>query len=392
MYPNNMFLTHGIFIHNQIRHIAQAGCTIKVIAPVPYSPKVLWNNDKWKNYGNIPLSDTMDGIEVAYPRYINIPGKWSHLLSTYSMCSPIKINIDQVIRKFKPHIIHAHTATPDGYLGLTIKMKYNLPLVCSLRGSDIHTYPYNDSVTYRLTRKVILNADQILSVSDALRISAEQIAKPKNPIKVVYNGCELPPLANFQIKRGEIRSQLGIGENDVAIIFVGDIDKVKGIFELMEAFKLLKSKYPHLHLILLGDGPDRQPVLNMISSGIDNANVHLIGKIPHDDVYHWLRASDLFVLPTYNEGLPNALLEAMACGLPVIATNVGGIPEVVRHGQNGILIEARNVNTLYQSIEKMLADPEIARNMGSSANRLIQQNFSWLNNAGKMMEIYKELI
>jgi len=372
--------------------MAQTGYEIKVIAPVPYSPKVLWMKDKWKHYGNIPMSDVMDGIEVSYPRYINIPGKWSLIFSTFSMFLLIKSNIDSIVRKFRPQIIHAHTATPDGYLGLNLKLKYNLPLVCSLRGSDIHTYPYTNKLVYRLTSRVISHADQILSVSNALRLSAEKIDKPKRQIEVIYNGCEIPDSVKNDGGRGELRTQLGISESDFAILFVGSIERDKGIYELINSFISLSAKYTHLHLILVGDGPDRQAVQNILTSGGTNRNVHVLGKRSHQEVFQWLKASDLFVLPTYNEGLPNALLEAMACGLPVIATKVGGIPEVVKDGENGILIEAKDVNVLYQAINKILTNTDAAKKMGKTAHALIEQEFSWQNNVQKMIKIYNKLI
>jgi glycosyltransferase involved in cell wall biosynthesis len=392
MYPNKSNPTQGIFIHNQIKHMLKVGCEVKVISPVPVSPKLLWFKEKWKNYGNIPFYDVVDTVNVYYPRYINIPGKWSHIISTYGTCCMINSNIDAIIREYKPQLLHAHTATPDGYYGLKLKHKYNLPLVCSLRGSDIHTYPFQNKLTKILTRKVILKADQVVSVSDALKNAAERIAQPKREIRVVYNGCEITELARADDRNEDIRKQLGIKVKDIAMIFVGDIDRVKGIYELINAFMLLKGKYSNLHLILLGNGPDLQTVRNMTLLNSSTRAIHFMDTRPHDEVFQCLKAADLFVLPTYNEGLPNALLEAMACGLPIIATKVGGIPEVVRNGINGILIEPMNSGALYHAMDFVLSNNDIAEMMARKGKMLVEREFTWQNTAERIITIYDNLL
>lgn len=390
IYPNKMYPYYGCFIHNQTKYILKAGCQVRVISPSPYAPKILWFRPKWESYGFSGAYDKIDKVPVYYPRYILPPGKWGHSLSCFTMYCGIYKFIHSLIKEFKPNILHAHTATADGYVGLILKRKYDLPLICSLRGSDINLYPYRDKLTMLLTKKVISEADQIVSVSHAIKTAAEVIAKPKRSIKVVYNGCDFKLFSYSEEKRTLIRNKLGISRNAKIIIFVGKITKNKGIFDLITAFKKLSSKYTRLHLIIVGYGPEYDALEKLLSFNNFNKKVHLVGRQPQRIIHNYLSAADVFVLPSYDEGLPNALLEAMSCGLPVIATKVGGIPEAIEDRKSGILINSKDVESISKAIENILKDEESTKRMGINGKQIVEQKFSWVQNTEKMINIYEE--
>ncbi len=391
MYPNKIKPNYGNFIHNQVKHLTTLGCDIRVICPVPYAPSFLKVKAKWRYYGEIPSFDVIDNIPIYYPRYITPPGHWFHGLAGYSMYKCIKNKVDSILHDFTPHIIHTHTATPDGYTGLLLKKRYKIPMVCSLRGSDINLYPFRDKLTMFITKKVLSNADQIISVSHALEKTAEEIVMPLKQIRVLHNGCDFINNSFKEDDRVKIRKNIGISDNESVIIFVGALMRDKGVYELINAFTKISAKHPAVQLIILGEGPENNSLNKIISNNRLNNKIHLIGSHPHDEVYLWLKASDLFVLPTYNEGLPNALLEAMACGLPVIASKVGGIPEVVKDGENGILIAAKNAGALYQALDQMLLNVNLSKGMGKKGKELIENEFTWESNAKKMTDLYESL-
>jgi glycosyltransferase involved in cell wall biosynthesis len=245
-----------------------------------------------------------------------------------------------------------------------------------------------------MTKKVLLNADQIISVSHALKTAAEGIATGlSGKIKVVYNGCDLDNFTYNKKERQRRRAELGISEQGRAIIFIGNLIKTKGIYDLIAAFIKLSSTHHNLNLIIIGNGPEYSTIKNIISSSNHSEKkIHLLGNKPHNEVSHWLSASDIFVLPTYYEGLPNAVLEAMACGLPVIATKVGGIPEVIEEGRNGILIDKKDVESLIRAIVYLLKNQALAKNMGTQGRKMFESRFSWQKNAQKVIEIYKEVL
>jgi teichuronic acid biosynthesis glycosyltransferase TuaC len=392
MYPHSMCPIAGIFIHNQLRHLVKVGCLVKVVCPVPYAPKILWWSRKWKSYGLIPQSVTMAGIPVYYPRYLRLPGRRFHGFSCYTLYHGINKLVGSIITEFRPHILYAYTATPDGYSGLMLKDKYNIPFVCSFRGSDINVYPNYDRLTFYLTRKVISGADQITTVSNTLKVVAETMEKPKKEIQVVYNGCDLEIFAYNEEGRLQIRKQLGISLKEKVVIFVGHLLEDKGIFELMSAFIKLSVKYSDLHLILVGDGPEYDTLNEMIYSNHLNKNVHLVKSKPYVEIPKWLSAADIFVLPTYSEGLPNVVPEAMACGLPVVATRVGGIPEAVVDGRTGILIDAKNIGQLQQAMKKMITDKEFRLAAGQNGLAYVRKMFDAEQNAEKLAKVLWSLV
>jgi teichuronic acid biosynthesis glycosyltransferase TuaC len=392
MYPNKTTPDNGVFIHNQIRHIVKAGCDVRVVAPIPYSPRVLWFKPKWKSYGEVPQFDNIDGIPVSYPRYFNLPGTWFRRMSYWSIYLGLSKRTDELIKSFKPQIIHAHTATPSGYVGLMLSRKYRIPLVCSLRGSDINVYPHYDKVTMHCTKQVLLTADRIVSVSKALKSAAEKIVSPRREIKVIYNGCNLKEFT-FSLKdRLAYREKINISTQEKAVIFVGELKINKGIFELINVLKNLISNYPLLHAIIVGDGPEHSVIKNEVYSGKLNNKIHLVGNQRHSEVYSWLSAADIFVLPTHYEGLPNAVLEAMACNLPVISTDVGGVPEIIDDGKNGILIRARDEDALSRAIEFLINNEETSKRMGILGREKIEYEFSWERSAQKMIDTYNEVV
>jgi glycosyltransferase involved in cell wall biosynthesis len=244
----------------------------------------------------------------------------------------------------------------------------------------------------QLTKKVISETDQIVSVSNALKTEAEKIVKHRNRISVVYNGCDVDTFVYSDVDRISIRRKIGISTNDKVIIFVGRILRSKGVYELINAFKALTDSYADLHLILIGNGPESATINAMaFSNGLRN-KVHMTGSMPHSEISHWLSAADIFVLPSHNEGLPNVVLEAMACSLPVIATRVGGIPEAIEDGQSGVLIREKDPDSLIQAIHHLLSDEDLARKMGINGRRAVEQKFSWQKNAEEMLRIYREVI
>ncbi|MCP4367659.1 MAG: glycosyltransferase family 4 protein [Deltaproteobacteria bacterium] len=387
MYPKKRYnYNNARFIHNQAKHVSKSGCEVKVISPLVYSPKIFNFSSKWKAMHLSPSDYAVEGINVSYPGFFRLPGAWFHALSCYTIYWGAGLKLRKIIRVFRPDIIHAHTATTDGYVGLLLKKKYNIPLVCSLRGSDINIYPYRDRLTMCLTKKVISEADQVTSVSHALKAAAESIAKPKKPIKVIYNGCDLNTFKFNQEVRTEYRARLKILMNEKVIIFVGGIQKTKGIFELIHAFMKVILQYPDLNLILIGEGEEFATIKNTISSNNLDKKIRLVGRQPHIEIVKWLNAADIFVLPTYNEGLPNVILEAMACGLPVIAARVGGIPEVVTEN-TGILISPKSSEILAKGINDMLT-----RKWDRNVIRKHIEKFTWERNANKIVQIYENVL
>jgi teichuronic acid biosynthesis glycosyltransferase TuaC len=392
MYPRVDNPTAGIFIHQQVRYLERAGCSVVVVAPIPYVPAFLPRKEQFEGYRKTPQQAEIDGVRVLYPRYLRPPGAPFHAPSSYTMYWGIRRAVGRFIPEFRPQILHAHTATPDGYVGLLLKQRYGLPLVVSLRGSDVNIYPHRDRWTFRLASRVIERADKVTAVSYALRSAAERIARPQQDIAVVYTGCDLDAFAFNEAARASVRAMLGIASESLVLIFIGYLRRTKGLLELVDAFRLLYQGYPDLHLLIVGAGDDCEPVVaRMAEVGVGD-RVHFAGARPHHEIPAWLSAADVLILPSWHEGLPNVVVEAMACERPVVATRVGGIPEVVVDGESGILVERNDAVALANAIASLANDPARRVAMGAMGRRIVERGFTWEKNAEQTIQIYREVL
>lgn len=388
MYPHAL---GGGFIHDQAVNLNSRNCNVRVIVPAPFSPALLGRFERWRRYAEIPACTVIDSVTVYYPRYLRLPGKWYHGLSCYAQYYGLRRILAWAMEAFKPDVIHAHAATAAGFVGLLASEKYHVPLVCSLRGSDINRYPYFDRLTMRMTKRVLEGADQVMSVSSALRDAACELARPRRDIKVVYNGCDTQ-LFDFRMEdRIKQRRALDISEADCVVAFVGALSAGKGVFELIESVAGLVETVPNIRLLLIGDGPDRELCEKIISARHLDSRILLLGSMPHQMVARYLSAADVLALPSHAEGLPNVVLEAMACRLPVVATNVGGIPEAVNDGESGILILKGTRAQLSEAIGKLEANRDMAHRMGEAGRAIVEERFSWRKNAQEIMQIYEEV-
>jgi teichuronic acid biosynthesis glycosyltransferase TuaC len=395
MFPHPSDPTNGIFVKRQIEAVKGSGFDIRVIRPIPFIPEKAspyLHNERWKGYGEMPQKQQIDGIDIYYLRYVVLPFTWFHPLSSFTQFWSLCKRIPNILSEFQPNIFHSYNVTPEGYAGLLISHKYKWKHICGLRGSDINLYPFQNRLNLKLTQEVLRKSDQILSVSHALKKKALAIAEPMAEIKVVYNGCDLSMFFRKETSGFLIRKTLGIPENSKCIIYVGHLKMRKGIFDLIEILKRLSKKNYPIYLIIIGDGGDRKSMEREIGQSSLKERILLMGSLTQEVISDFLSAADLFVLPTYQEGLPNVLLEAMACQLPIVTSRVGGIPEIVSDGINGLLVEPGEIEGFCQAIELLLKDEILRSKMGKEGLKTIQKQFLWQKSAEELGNIYKNIL
>lgn len=392
MYPRENNSSAGIFIHHQVRNLVMLGCNIVVVCPLPSVPRLLATNARRLGYRETPPEITMDGIRVLYPRYIRPPGNMFHATSSYQIAHVTSRVIHKLGLEFRPDILHAHTATPHGYAGLLTCQRFGFPLVVSLRGSDVDIYPHRDRLTRRMTKIVLTKADHLTSVSRALKSSATKIASLRKDISVVYTGCDLNVFLNSAEKRKAFRERLRISEESILLVFIGRLSREKGIIDLGQAFIRTCRAKIDVQLLCVGSGKDGKLLADMMNAAGVQDKLHFLDARPHEEIPGWLNAADVLVLPSWHEGLPNVVVEAMACERPVIATDVGGIPEVVEDGRNGILVKKNDINGLYNAIIQLSTDPSKRKLMGTYGRRTVKRKFAWQKNAQAVRRIYESLL
>ena len=390
LYPNRLNNSHGIFVHRQIEHLIRNRCKAIVVAPKPWSPKILWFRKKWRNYGLIPKHDRLSDIELYYPSYLRFPGKWNYPFSGILVFFCIIKLIRRIRKEFQFEIIYSNTDVTDGHASILLAKRFGIPVVLMSRG-ELNIWPHTGKLANLACKKVLNECDQIITVSNDLKQIAENLARPKVRIQVVYNGCDTEMFRDLGDK-SRIRQDLKFPKDAMVLMYLGSIEKDKGVYELFEAFDALAKRYKKLHLIMIGDGPDRDAI-NFLArkSGCQNRMWTPGGKI-NSELPLWLNASDIFVFPSHYEGLPNSVMEAMACERPVVATNIGGIPEIVEEGVTGYLVKVGDVKSLVLKIDALLSNESLRKTMGMKGRKKLLSHSSWDRNALKLAGILRNSV
>jgi teichuronic acid biosynthesis glycosyltransferase TuaC len=238
---------------------------------------------------------------------------------------------------------------PEGYAAVTMARKLGIPSVVGSIGSDLNRFA--DPISRWLTRLAMKRATFVVTKSEHLRQRAVEMGISASKVRTIRNGCN-PSVFHLQ-DRSAARAQLAIDDNAELVLFVGRLDTAKGIEELLEAFASLVSRRPNLRLAFVGDGPGSGHLRSKAKHLALGDRITLKGACSSPEVAQWLAAANVLALPSYNEGYPNVVIEALSCGRPVIATNVGGILELLNE-ESGILIAPRDSRALANAIEKTM--------------------------------------
>jgi glycosyltransferase involved in cell wall biosynthesis len=354
-------------------------CEVKVVAPLPWSPPFKIK-DEWYKFSKVPEQEIISGIDVFHPRYFMIPKIGRFLYPFYFFLSLYR-KVKKIHEIFPYDVIYAPWIYPDGVGSFMLAKALNKPVVLGALGTDINEY-----TKYFIRRKLIAyalkNSDGVIAVSRALKARMAEIGAPADAITVVPNGVDTGLFK--PLDQPKARDLLNIPHDNKVILFVGRFVPVKGLDGLIEAFAILCKTMKSLTLVLVGNGECeaglKEKALNLGVSG----NVMFIGNQPYEKINQWMNACDVFCLPSINEGSPNVLLEALSCGKPVVASRVGGIPDIITSEEYGLLVPVKDTDSLAKALAKALTEKKWSKEVIRKNNNLI----SWENNANM---IYNKL-
>jgi len=285
------------------------------------------------------------------------------------------------VRAFAPDLIFSCFLYPDGYAALKIAKALSIPVVVQSIGSDLNRIGY--PISARLTRAVLREANSIVTVSSDLCAKAITMGAAPQTTRAVVNGCDLAVF--HPMDRGEARRKLGLSPEAEAVVYIGRMDVKKGLRELIDAAALLRTSRPRLQVYLIGAGPDRPLIESAIQAQSATDFIHALPACAFDDVAVWMTAADLVTLPSYMEGCPNVVLEALACGRPVVATQVGGIPEILSDAC-GELVPPQDSGALAQALASVLDRGWKAEAISAHGSR------SWETVADELLELFLPLV
>lgn len=285
-------------------------------------------------------------------------------------------------------LVHAHQYTPFFYASLGRMMRGGPPILFTEHGRFHPDLPNRKRM---LVNPRMLGAeDRVVAVGECVRRALiDNEGFPPQRIEVIYNGVDL---ARFE-KVGDpaaLRRALGRRPDDFLCIFVARLDPIKDHRTAIRAIQEITRQRPDVHLLVVGDGPERDRIQKLIDEASLQANVHLLGT--RHDIPELLSAADLFLLTSVSEGIPLTVIEAMGVGLPVVATDVGGIGEVVVQGETGLMAPAEDFRGIAKGIMQFAGDKETCRRFGAAGRERAIQCFSEQTMIDKYSRIYAEML
>jgi glycosyltransferase involved in cell wall biosynthesis len=314
---------------------------VNVICPFPRYPK--WFKPRY-DHRHPDLSYSPPGVTTRYFEYPALPGV-TRCINGF-VCAKY---LEPYIRESLPDVLCNFWLYPEGYATVAVARRLGIPAVVGSIGSDLNRFA--DPASRWLTRLAMKRASYVVTKSEHLRERALDMGINVSKVRTIRNGCN-PNVFHLR-DRSDARAQLGVERNAELVLFVGRLDPAKGIEELLEAFASLASRRPNLRLAFVGDGPGGEHLRSKSRHLALGDRIILNGPCSSEGVADWLSAANVLALPSYNEGYPNVVIEALSCGRPVIATNVGGILELV-NDESGILIAPRDSRRLADAIEKAM--------------------------------------
>ncbi|MCG8671817.1 MAG: glycosyltransferase [Pseudomonadales bacterium] len=341
LHPNRAPYNDQLFFHlnDQI--------DLNVICPLPWT-EVLRAKKQGKELPAFNRTLNWKGIPVAHPIYFSIP-LVGHLINGLLYYLSFGPSFKRMNPR-NPELIYSSWAYPDAYASMLLARKNNLPLIMRVHGSDV-----NVLLSRRDMREKILEmfayASAIVSPSLALKNVIVEAGIPEDKIHVIYSGVDKSKF--FPTNKSACIEKLGLKKDVKRIIYVGNLKVAKGITDLLQAIAILKEQRSNFELVVIGKGEDLAEVEQIIKDRKLAAHVKLVGEMPHSKLNDWMNASDCLCLPSHAEGMPNVILEAFATGISVVATDVGGISEVLSaEGDN--LMKPRDVSKIAKALQHAL--------------------------------------
>ncbi|HWR17298.1 MAG TPA: glycosyltransferase family 4 protein [Terriglobales bacterium] len=339
LFPNSCQPEHGIFIYQRMAHFAQRpGNYVEVVAPIPYVPSWLRGAaipSRLQHFASVPRTEKIGGIRVHHPRYPLIP-KISMAVHGWLMYNASRKLVKSLVTAAKFDLIDGHYVYPDGYAAVRLAKDVGLPAFVTTRGTDMNLFPEIRTVMPKI-RWTLGNVAGGIGVSSKLRELMLNNGLPSAKSTVIGNGIDTERF--FPVDQAEARKRLDLPRDQKILVSVAALKRHKGFPLLIPAVQKLREKGLNVLLLLIGDGEGADEAKKMASElGIAD-RVRFLGIVPNQELQNWYSAADASVLASTREGWPNVLLESMACGTPVLATNIGGIPEVLNSEKLGILTE-----------------------------------------------------
>jgi glycosyltransferase involved in cell wall biosynthesis len=402
-YPKPSQTGNGIFVHRQTRALAALGVECHVLQPIEWAPPspVHHLHEAWRRAAAV-ARDTFsehEGIPIHHPRiFFPVPSRFFPGDTWERTGVAVARYVARHRQLRSADLLFAHFLCHEGYAGVIAKRQLGIPLVAIARGDDVHGWPVRWPDRIPKLQTVFREADGLLACSAGLARDAAAWSREGDGrrIDVVYNGINAKRFhpADGAETRKAARRSVGLDPEGKYLLCVGTPIVEKGWLDMLDAFAALGAVASDWTLVGVGalrGTRDLDIVEEARTRGIGSRTIWL-GTLPADLMPELYRAVDAFALPSHNEGLSEAVLEAMATALPVVATDVGGHAEIVEHGRNGWLIPPHDHAALTSALAEMLGDAEARARCGGAGRERALALGGYKENAKQLLRYFEEVL
>lgn len=365
----------GIFILRRAQALASLGHDVSVFQPLPLAPPI---GEKWKRYARAPEFSVVDGIPVHKVRAPIPPRMIGAEFLSYVLTAPLEREIQRV----RAQVVHASYLVPAGHIAVR---QQRVPSIVTTHGYDSYDVPYRRAGLRRASVETVTKATRVTAVSGYLAQCIQRLA-PRN-VDVIWNGAD--ERFFFPRDRAACRDELGLPQDRCIVAYAGYLIVDKGLHELVEGTARIPREDRPL-LVLAGDGDQREALeAKARALGVD---VRFLGAMRHERVATVFGAADVVTLPSYIEGLPNVVCEAMLSARAVVASTAGGIPEIVRQNETGLLVPPREVEPLAAALSRVCTDAQMRERLAQSAREFATANLTWRVSATRYQALYEDVV
>ncbi len=383
LFPGSTLPQHGVFVKERLADFRErSGARIRVVSPVPWAPRIppFTTSPKYRGFATAPRRETVAGFEVERPRYA-MPPKLGVPLQGLLYFLGCRATVRRLHAEEPFDVIDAHYAYPDGYAAAWLRHRLRIPTVLTVRGTDVNLLP-SLAMTRGAVKFALESADAIVAVSQALAECAVRAGAAESRVTVIRNGVDAERFSPRD--RSAARARFGIPADARVLASVGHLVERKG-HDLVLAAAARIAKRPFV--LIAGGGPEQARLAAEVQRLGLAERALLLGPVAHEDLPDVYCAADLLVLASSREGAPNVVLEAMACGVPVVATAVHGTPEIVREPETGVLVREREVGAIAAAVERALG-----MRFDRAAIRAHAETMSWRATSERLIALFDGVI
>jgi teichuronic acid biosynthesis glycosyltransferase TuaC len=378
LYPSAVQPQHGIFVETRLKKLVETGAVAaRVVAPCPWFPFRSTRFGRYAGFAEMPGEETRSELHIDHPRYPSLP-KIGMSMAPLALFAAVLPFLRRAVRNGRTFdLIDAHYFYPDGVAAVLLGRALGRPVVVTARGSDLNIIAQY-AIPRRWIRWAAQRADGLVAVSSGLKQRLVNLGIAAERVRMLRNGVDLTLFRPSD--RDAARNFLGFARP--TLLAVGNLVALKRHRLMIEAL----ARLPGFELAIVGEGPERGAIETLAHERRVVDRVRFLGRLPQDRLPEIYTAADLLLLVSTHEGWPNVLLESMACGTPVVVSNISGISDIVAAPEAGRIVTDVTPDTLADTIRALVAVPP-----ARAATRLYAEQFDWQSTIQGQLALFAEI-